>query len=62
MFYIPTEWVKNSDNLEKIHKILNKHYHSNLYSTDGPDRAALAIQDLKAIGETIVIEKLFLKH
>jgi len=62
MFYIPAEWVKNPGNIEKIHNILNKHYQSDLSSTDAPDRATLAIKELQAIGETIVIEKMLKPH
>lgn len=53
MFYIPKDWIKVEDNEPKIHEILNKYMYTDInLSID------VAIEKLKDIGETIIIEKL----
>ena len=53
MFYIPKEWLKNKDNDQKVHDILDKYLVSDLNLDTGP-----VIKGLKEIGETTVIEKI----
>lgn len=56
MIYIPKEWLKNKDNMDKVYEILNKLdtdiKYSNNYTGDN------AIVELKEIGESVIIEKL----
>lgn len=56
MFYIPTDWIVNIQNEEKIHEILDK--------VDGDVRdensytPTDALNDLKALGENIITKKI----
>ena len=55
MFYIPIDWIKNKDNELKIHEILNENLYTDLNLDDNVKNA---IEELKDIGETTIIEKL----
>ena len=55
MFYIPIEWLKDKNNSEKVHEILNENLYTDLNISNNINNA---IQKLNDIGETTIIEKL----
>jgi len=55
MFYIPIEWLKDKNNSEKVHEILNEDLYTDLNISNNINNA---IQKLNDIGETTIIEKL----
>lgn len=56
MIYIPREWLKDKENMDKVYEILNKLdtdiKYDNNYAEDN------AILELKEIGESDIVEKL----
>lgn len=57
MYYIPMEWVKNPDNLEKVYSILNE-LANDIKPEDGAYSQEDAIRDIRALGEDTIAEKL----
>ncbi|WP_027098279.1 hypothetical protein [Clostridium paraputrificum] len=57
MYYIPMEWVKNPDNLDKVYSILNE-LTNDIKPEDGDYKQEDAIRDIRALGEDIIAEKL----
>ena len=52
MPYIPKDWIINKDNESLIHDILNEYMSSDLNFDSN-----LVIEELKKIGETIIVDK-----
>lgn len=57
MLYILEDWLKEKSNMEAVHGILNKYLYSDI-KFNGDNSFDLAVEELKSIGETIIIEKL----
>lgn len=53
MFYVVPKWIKDKNNEDLIHEILNKYIGSDV----NPNNES-AIKELEAIGETEIIDKL----
>lgn len=56
-FYIPNDWIKDTKNKETVFQILNKYFYSDL-QLSGNENYKKAKEELKRIGETIIIEKI----
>ncbi len=59
MFYIPKDWLKDRNNEQVVRDILEKHLgNSDLIAEGFENDVELAFNELKAIGEAIIIEKI----
>lgn len=56
MIYIPTDWLNNEANMDKVHDILSKL--DNDIITENLYTEAEAVKELEALNEDIIIEKL----
>lgn len=56
--YIPDDWVMNKNNKKTIQDILNKYFYTTLRNEKNKNDSELAKEELKRIGEVIIIEKL----
>ena len=56
--YIPDDWVVDPKNKETIHEIFDEYYFTNLRLEENPDYPEMAKEELRVLGETVIIEKL----
>ena len=58
MFYIIDEWLNDKNNIDKVYDILNKYFNSDVVIEDPKILYEKAYDELKAIGEEQVLEKI----
>lgn len=55
MIYIPDQWLKNKDNLDKVHQIMDSGFYSDINLTS---RTSKVVEHLREIGETTIADKI----
>lgn len=58
MFYIIDEWLNDKNNIDKVYDILNKYFYFDVVLEDPKILYEKAYDELKAIGEEQVLEKI----
>ena len=58
MFYIIDEWLNDKNNIDKVYDILNKYFYIDVVLEDPKILYEKAYDELKAIGEEQVLEKI----
>lgn len=58
MFYIIDEWLNDKNNIDKVYDILNKYFYFDVVIEDPKILYEKAYDELKAIGEEQVLEKI----
>ena len=59
MFYIPKDWLKDRNNEKAVHSILEQYLGNSDLKPEGFENdVELVFNELEAIGEVIIIEKI----
>lgn len=59
MFYIPKDWLKDRNNEKAVHSILEQYLDNSDLKPEGFENdVELVFNELEAIGEAIIIEKI----
>lgn len=57
MIYIPEEWLKDKENMDKVHSILQE-LDTDIVIAGEEDKTKISINKLEELGESIIIEKI----